>query len=201
MPVLDMLIMLIVETININNILMLCYTNLSTAFFDATKWSQLIKKCLEIEEHLHIKRHFKWYHKVSFWVIVCHVIMITTVSFNISEMAKLYLDFNSIFPFLIMYLNHYGFFVEIFIINIIIQNIRCKIEKITKYLHLLCNKQIKLNENNFSTQIRKLSKTYRKTFEVINLYKQHFWFSNIGLNFNIIIDVVDEPEFYIFVLT
>lgn len=74
-----------------------------------------------------------------------------------------------------MYLDHMDTFCKwLKVINSLTINIKYKFQKITHCLNLVCNKQIKWSDDNFSTQIRNLSKMYRKTFETIELFNTIF---------------------------
>lgn len=77
-------------------------------------------------------------------------------------------------PFILLHTNQYGFFLHIFLTNLMLINIRHKFKKITFCLHLECNRQLRYNDDNFKTHIRNLSKMYQKTYEVIELFNEIF---------------------------
>lgn len=96
-----------------------------------------------------------------FWVCLGHLTIISVMCFTLYQIS--------------MYLDHMDTFCKwLKVINSLTINIKYKFQKITHCLNLVCNKQIKWSDDNFSTQIRNLSKMYRKTFETIELFNTIF---------------------------
>lgn len=171
LPVLEMILL---DSADIISIVTSNYVLLSTAFWNANKWEQLLKLCLEVENFLNIKNPFKWYHKVSFWFFMWNFLIHFISFLHFYEVFRLMPDYMLLISLIMIYLNQYGFILEMFLINLILQNIRYKFIKITESMSFVCDKQIQNRNENRLNDIRNLSKMFRKTFEIVELVNDIF---------------------------
>lgn len=173
LPVLELMLMVLMDNIDIFR---LNYVILSTVFWNLNNWKRLLKNCLEVEEFLKIGKTFKWYTKVSLWMWMFNLSIFFSFSITLYFLFIQKSHIPPVFPFVILFFNHYAYFFEVLLIILILFNIKYKFKKIIKCLRLICNKQIQSNDNTFIVQIRDLSKMYRKIVTIVDLYNKIFGF-------------------------
>lgn len=158
-------------------------TALSTGFWNMKNWKDFLQTAMEIEDFLKIKEPLPWYKntRYRFWAFTA-IFLVTMVSNFIIHFKEMFGIFNIIISIFTIFINCYGFVMQMSLMNMITINLRYKFKKISKCLALVCHKEMRWTQDQFSfdVQIRNLAKMTRKTFHLIKLQNHIYGWQTLG---------------------
>lgn len=147
-----------------------------SGFWNQNSWLQLLKKSKSLETNWCLRSNLRWYRNGIFnKFILLNVIMLAAFLLNYPYFRKdINIFYGSTLFYIIMFYIYYVQFLESFITYNISMNIKHKYINLGKEFKFICNQQLKNNNRNFGTSVRKLARTFRDTNEIVDEFNQLF---------------------------